>query len=364
MPDFYLPGHIFLAWGHLHGSRLWAMKTNEDVRAVKSTAHLVPPQSRRMPRLLQRKGTACYHVVSRINARAFLLTDAEKEVFRDLLRRVAGFCGVTVLTYALLDNHFHLLVEVPQSAGELDDDALLKRASLLYGNERKGQPLSYARIALALQAGGDTRERMRRLLMGRMASLPMFVKILKQRYSVLYNRKHDRLGTLWEDRFHSVLVENCPRALRAVGAYIDLNAVRAGIVRDPKDYRFSGYGEALGTKGGFSAYPLFQRLAGERKGGVQEVASEYRKYLYLSASNRPESATITEEACRKVVASGGDLSPAQVLHCRLRYMTRGVVLGSQAFLARWSEERRKTSKRTTPPRPSASLLDTDLATLR
>ena len=59
------------------------MKTNEDVRAVKSTAHLVPPQSRRMPRLLQRKGTACYHVVSRINARAFLLTDAEKEVFRD-----------------------------------------------------------------------------------------------------------------------------------------------------------------------------------------------------------------------------------------------------------------------------------------
>lgn len=341
------------------------MKTNDNIM-VKSTAHLVPARSRRKPRLLQRKGTACYHVVSRINARSFLLTDGEKEVFRDLLRRVAGFCGVTVLTYALLDNHFHLLVEVPEEAGELDDETLLKRASLLYGNERKGQPLSYARIALALKVGGDTRERMRRLLIERMVSLPMFVKILKQRYSILYNRKNDRLGTLWEERFHSVLVENCPRALRAVGAYIDLNAVRAGIVRDPKDYRFSGYGEAVGTKGGFSAYPLFQRLAGERKGGIAEVATDYRKYLYISGSNRPDTAAITEEGCRKVVAEGGRLSPAQVLHCRLRYMTRGVVLGSETFIARWTQPRRKPGKgkQAASPPASAKLLDSGLATLR
>lgn len=339
------------------------MNANDEFR-VKSTAHLVPARSRRVPRLLQRKGAACYHVVSRIHDRAYLLTDGEKEIFRDLLRRVAGFCGVTILTYALLDNHFHLLVEVPEGAGEVDDEALLKRASLLYGNERKGQPLSYARIALALKAGGDTRERMRRLLIERMASLPMFVKILKQRYSVLYNRKHDRLGTLWEDRFHSVLVENCPRALRAVGAYIDLNAVRAGIVRDPKDYRFCGYGEAVGTKGGMAAYPLFQRLAGERKGGVQEVATDYRKYLYISGSNRPDTTAITEEACRKVVASGGQLSPAQLLHCRLRYMTCGVVLGSQAFIATWAMARQKVSKGTASPPPPATLLDSSLATLR
>ncbi len=35
-------------------------------------------------------------------------------------------------------------------------------------------------------------------------------------------------------------------ALRTIAAYIDLNPVRAGLVNDPKDYRWCGYAEALG----------------------------------------------------------------------------------------------------------------------
>ena len=118
-----------------------------------------------------------------------------------------------VITFALLDNHFHLLIDVPGSPGELSDEALLERARLLYGEERKWQPLSIARIAAALKAGGEVREAMRGLLMQRMASLPMFMKILKQRYSILFNRKYDRVGTLWEGRFRSVLVEDTRVAL-------------------------------------------------------------------------------------------------------------------------------------------------------
>ena len=51
------------------------------------------------------------------------------------------------------------------------------------------------------------------------------------------------------------------RRWRWWGAYIDLNAVRAGIVEDPKDYRFCGYGEAVG-KGKLGEYVLLRRLAG------------------------------------------------------------------------------------------------------
>jgi hypothetical protein len=61
-----------------------------------------------------------------------------------------------------------------------------------------------------------------------------------------YNGRHGRTGTLWEDRFKSVLVENSESAKAAVAAYIDLNPVRAKIAADPKDYRWSGYGEACG----------------------------------------------------------------------------------------------------------------------
>ena len=52
-------------------------------------------------------------------------------------------------------------------------------------------------------------------------------------------------GTLWESRFKSVLFEGSRRALWTLASSIDLNAVRAGIVSDPQNYRFCGYGEAM-----------------------------------------------------------------------------------------------------------------------
>jgi putative transposase len=322
-----------------------------------SNMHLIPPKGRRAPRIVREKIDSCYHVVSRINGRAFVLGDSEKEAFRDLLRRVAGFCGVDVLTFAILDNHFHLLVRVPGQVGELSDVDLLERAALIYGHERKHQPLSLFRIGLALQAGGEVRTRMRALLMERMASLPMFVKLLKQRFSIIFNRSRDRVGTLWEDRFHSVLVEDTAAALRAVGAYIDLNAVRAGIVKDPKDYRWSGYGEAVGSKGGPKGYRLFAHLAGRHAETVEQVAAAYRRYLYVTGGISSKGAAFTNEEIEAVLRAGGELSKAQLLCCRLRFMTRGAVIGTKAFVDRWRGRRggsKGTATNNTPKTLSAN----------
>ncbi len=54
---------------------------------------------------------------------------------------------------------------------------------------------------------------------------------------------------LWAERFRSVLIEGRPLVLQTVAAYIDLNPVRAHLCRDPKDYRFCGYAEAIGGSG-------------------------------------------------------------------------------------------------------------------
>ncbi|MCC5840644.1 MAG: transposase [Opitutales bacterium] len=306
------------------------------------------------------KGAAsCYHVVSRINGRAFLLKDAEKETFRDLLRRVAGFCGVEVLSFAILDNHFHLLVRVPGAVGDLSDEALLERARLIYGKERKNQPLSLYRIGLALKADEEVRRKMRSLLMERMASLPMFVKLLKQRFSVIFNRAHDRVGTLWEDRFHSVLVEDTAAALRAVGAYIDLNAVRAGIVKDPKDYRWSGYGEAAGGKGGLQRYPLFVHLSGKHAESVEQVAAAYRRFLYVTGGLSGKGAAYSQEAIEGVVKAGGRFKRAELLRCRMRYMTRGAIIGTEAFVEKWMSGRKKPSADTAAASADAELLRED-----
>ena len=79
----------------------------------------------------------------------------------------------------------------------------------------------------------------------RMQDLGEFMKGLLQRFSQWFNRAHARTGTLWEDRFKSVIVEDGVAA-RTISAYIDLNPVRAGMVADPADYRWSSYGEAIG----------------------------------------------------------------------------------------------------------------------
>lgn len=310
--------------------------------------NLIPPKRRRAPRILPTGRKAHFHVVSRVNGRAFLLLDREKELFRSLLGRVADFCGVRLLTYALLDNHFHLLLEVPEAVGDLDDEELRRRAGLLYGKEHPGQPLSFARIDMALRAGGTVREQMRQILIGRMGSLPMFMKILKQRFSIAYNKGHYRCGTLWEDRYHSVLVEDHPAVLMAVAAYIDLNPVRAGIVGDPKDYRYSGYGEAVGKKAGLRSHPLFQMIAERYAETIDEIAAAYRRLLFVKGSNPTKGGTVSRKARERAFAQKGELSAAELLRCRLRFMTKGAILGTQAFVEAWIE---RNKSRIFPKRP-------------
>jgi hypothetical protein len=71
------------------------------------------------------------------------------------------------------------------------------------------------------------------------------MKGLLTRFTRWFNRTHSRTGTLWEERFKSVIVESGVAA-RTISVYIDLNPVRAGMVKDPADYRWSSYGEAVG----------------------------------------------------------------------------------------------------------------------
>ena len=76
----------------------------------------------------------CYRTWrSRIVDRRFIFGDAEKEHFVALVRKVEGFFGLRVVTYVVMGNHFHLLVEEPGEGAraKLDRDTLLKRTPIL-----------------------------------------------------------------------------------------------------------------------------------------------------------------------------------------------------------------------------------------
>jgi len=170
----------------------------------------------------------------------------------------------------------------------------------------------------------------RESVVSRMGDVSAFMKEFKQRFSRWYNKVTGRFGTLWAERFTSLVVEDSATALRTVAAYIDLNPVRAGLVQDPKDYRFCGYAAALtGAKAIRLGLMSFLEPADWAR-----ASAEYRMLLFVTggSANRSDQAVLDPQFIKAELARGGELSLGQVLRLRVRHLTDGVFLGSEAFV--------------------------------
>ncbi|MGE9290041.1 MAG: transposase, partial [Puniceicoccales bacterium] len=242
----------------------------------------------------------------------------------------AEFSGVRVITYAVMKNHFHILVEVPPQGTEVSDEELVRRYRLLYPRPTPWQPMRAEVLAWQLKNNLSNARELRDSLLRRMHDVSEFMRTLKLRFTLWFNRSRERFGPLWSERFKSVLVEGNHFALRTVAAYIDLNAVRAGLVKDPKDYRFCGYAEAIA--GG--------RLARTGLAIVDKDMVRYRQTLYGSAAGeKPGKISISrEDALRVLEKEKGNLPVWVLLRCRMRYFSDGKVLGSEEFVRKILKE--------------------------
>ena len=286
---------------------------------------------------IKEPGAAYYHIISRVVDRRMVFNDEEKERFCRTVRAAEAFSGVHILTHAVLSNHFHILLYVPKRQ-EVSDAVLGVRLRSLYGQCR-GASLAAELAQLRQDGRPHEAEAFKARYTVRMYDVSEFAKTLKQRVSMSYNKRNQRRGTLWEERFKSILVEGKRGALSAIAAYVDLNAVRAGLVQDPKDYRFCGYGEAMG--GSKRARRGLSRVIGAlgRNSHWSDVSTSYRKLLYtrgaargLSESGRPLKPGFSAETVSAVLDAGGTLPLNELLRCRVRYFTDGAVLGSKAFV--------------------------------
>ena len=68
------------------------------------------------------------------------------------------------------------------------------------------------------------------------------MQLIAGRSAQEYNRRKDRKGAYWEDRYHATAIERDDHLFRCI-IYLDLNMVRAGVVSHPSDWEFSGYNE-------------------------------------------------------------------------------------------------------------------------
>jgi len=285
---------------------------------------------------------AVYHCMTRTVNGEFLFEDREKEVLRQMIRQVADFCGVDVLTYCIMSNHFHVLVRV-RDEPVVSDRELMRRYRVLYPKPTKYQTATTHVMESHLKAGDVDAVEVRRKLLVRMGDISEFMKAVKQRFSVWFNHSHRRFGTLWAERFKSVLVEGQGNPLQTMAAYIDLNAVRAGMVNDPKDYRFCGYAEAVA--GGREAQDGLLRIWTDRGAKQMDAALRAHRLLifgkHASEGGLPE---ISRQRALKVLEfEDGRLAKTAILRCRVRYFTDGVILGSaefvRSFACAWQVER-------------------------
>jgi hypothetical protein len=200
-----------------------------------------------------------------------------------------------------------------------------------------------------------------------MHDLSEFMKGLLQRFTSWFNRTHDRTGRLWEQRFKSVLVEEGVAA-KAMAAYIDLNPVRAGIVEDPADYRWSSYAEALA--GGKKARAGLVRAlrvrdselredsaAGEEDGSFASekkriakgagrwaqggYGKSYRTLLLGKGVEKKIEARVVrkgmsvakaEQELASLAGRSADVSISKMIRHRVRYFSDGVAVGGRDFV--------------------------------
>ncbi len=134
-----------------------------------------------------------HHVIQRGNDRqAIVRDDADRERLLALWHEHAQTFKVAVHAYVIMDNHFHLLVTPETDTG-----------------------------------------------------LPQMMQAVGRAYVRYFNLRHQRTGTLWEGRYRSNLIES-ERYLLACMVYIDLNPVRAGMVGQPADYKWSSHRHCIG----------------------------------------------------------------------------------------------------------------------
>jgi len=136
--------------------------------------------------------SAVYHVTSRGNARHDIVTDEQdRRTFLTLLAHVIERFGWLCHAYCLMGNHYHLVIETPQ------------------------------------------------------ANLSRGMRQLNGRYTQTFNRRHRRVGHLFQGRFTAILVEKEPHLLELC-RYVVLNPVRAKVVAHPRRWAWSSYRATVG----------------------------------------------------------------------------------------------------------------------
>lgn len=188
--------------------------------------------------LVSLSDTPWYHVVNCCVRRAFLCGqdsttgqnfDHRRGWIETRIRELASVFTIDVAAYAILSNHYHVVLRVDADrASALDDEAVLRRWTQLFTGPLLVQRyLSAARSQMG-QAECDKVHEFAALYRQRLHDLSWFMRVLNESIARQANAEDDCTGRFWEGRFKSQALLD-EQALLAAMAYVDLNPIRAGM---------------------------------------------------------------------------------------------------------------------------------------
>ncbi|NHO68550.1 transposase [Aestuariicella hydrocarbonica] len=189
--------------------------------------------------LVSTSDTPYYHCLSRCVRRAFLCgTDSvngqsyehRRQWVEERIRLLSSLFAIDICAYAVMSNHYHIVVKLNSSESWTDTDVLdrwltLYKGPLLVQRYRQGEVLSAAEKTTVSDIIEVWRQRLQ--------SLSWFMKSLNEPIARMANAEDHCSGHFWESRFKSqaLLTEE---ALLTCMAYVDLNPIRAGMASTPE----------------------------------------------------------------------------------------------------------------------------------
>ncbi len=229
--------------------------------------------------------------------------DVEKEQFVRILKRVSTLYTVRIVSYQVMSNHFHLLLQAP--VAEPTPEEACRRYKTFHHGKRELEPGSPQC----------------RIWQGRCRDVSWFMRHLQHLFTAWYNRSRPirRRGSLWADRYKNTILEDGV-AVWSCWSYIENNPVRAGMVKDAADYRFCSHGVWHQT----GRHPFEEHVSLVL---MPLLGGLFGPITLLDVRNRMDQ-VLAERAGQEAETAAFSMTVQR----RIRHWTHGLVIGSELFV--------------------------------